>query len=93
MMSGALGASPALGMLTAGSVVLAAVNLTVMALLARSVPAGWLLGLAMQAIGVPYDIWSRQYGFVAVTVVTVPVYVKGWRNFRRNAAAGKKETE
>jgi hypothetical protein len=70
-------------MLTAGSIVLAALNLTVMALLARSIPAGWLVGLGEMTIGVPYDIWSRQYGFVAVTAVTVPVYVRGWRNFRR----------
>ena len=74
-------------MLTAGSIVLATLNLTVMALLARKIAAGWLIGLGEMVIGVPYDIWSRQYGFVAVTVVTVPVYVKGGRNFRRNRGA------
>ena len=75
---------PAGGLLTAGSVVLATLNLTVMALLARSVPAGWLLGLAELAIGVPYDIVTRQFGFVAVSVVMAWVYVRGWVNFRRN---------
>lgn len=76
------------GLLTAGSIILASLNLTVMWLLARSIPAGWLIGLGEMVIGVPYDIWSRQYGFVAVTAVTVPVYVKGWLNFRRNRASG-----
>jgi len=83
--------SAAPGLLTAGSIILAALNLTVMGLLARSIPAGWLLGLAQMTIGVPYDIVTRQYGFVAVTAVTVPVYVKVWRNFRRNRAAAKGE--
>ena len=55
-----------------------------MALLARSVPAGWLLGLAELAIGVPYDIVTRQFGFVAVSVVMAWVFVRGWVNFRRN---------
>jgi hypothetical protein len=38
-------------------------------------------------IGVPYDIVTRQPGFVAVSVVSAWVYVRGWRNFRRNRAA------
>jgi hypothetical protein len=74
-------------LLTAGSVVLAGLNLTVMALLARSVPAGWLLGLGELVLGVPYDIVTRQFGFVAVSVVMAWVYVRGWLNFRRNRAA------
>ena len=76
-------------MLTAGSAVLAALNLTVMALLARSVPAGWLLGLAEMTLGIPYDIVTRQYGFVAVSAVMAWVYVKGWRNFRAAAASAE----
>lgn len=80
-------------MLTAGSIVLATLNLTVMALLARSIPAGWLVGLGEMAIGVPYDIVTRQYGFVAVTAVMAWVYIKGWLNFRRSRAAARETAD
>jgi hypothetical protein len=72
-------------MLTAGSAVMAAVTLLSMGLLARKAAAGWAVAIGAQVLWVPYDVVTRQFGFLAVTAASVPVYVRGWRNFRRPA--------
>lgn len=73
---------PRADLLTAGSFALALVNLTVMWLLSRKHPAGWLLGITAQLLWVPYDVATAQYGFVLITCAAVPVYVRGWRDWR-----------
>jgi hypothetical protein len=70
-------------LLTAGSSVLALVTLGSMWLIARKHAAGWLAAVGAQVLWVPYDILTRQSGFLLITAVSVPVYVRGWRNFRR----------
>lgn len=74
-------------MLTAGSAVLAVLNLTVMALVARHRPEGWLIGIAAQVLWIPYDAVTRQWGFIAISAVAIPVYVHGWRRFRAGREA------
>lgn len=73
--------------LPAGSAVLAVITLVSMALLAEKTPAGWLVAIGAQVLWVPYDVVTRQYGFLLITAVSVPVYVRGWRSFRRGENA------
>jgi hypothetical protein len=68
--------------LTAGSSVLALVALASMWLISRKQAAGWAVAIAAQALWVPYDVVTRQFGFIAISAASVPVYVRGWRNFR-----------
>lgn len=69
-------------MLAAGSTALAVLALASMWLLARKHPAGWLIAIAAQALWVPYDVATSQFGFLLITLVSVPVYVRGWRSFQ-----------
>ena len=52
-------------------------------LLSRKHPAGWLVAIAAQALWIPYDLATRQPGFLLITAASVPVYIKGWRDWRR----------
>jgi hypothetical protein len=69
-------------MLAAGSTVLAAVTLLSMWLIGRRLAVGWLVAIGAQFLWVPYDLWSHQPGFLLITLASVPVYMRGWRNFR-----------
>lgn len=69
-------------MLTYGSIALAVLNLASMRLISRKHPSGWLIAIGAQFLWVPYDIVTGQFGFLAITAVSVPVYVRGWGNFR-----------
>ncbi len=68
---------------TAGPAVLAGVTLASMWLIARGLPAGWAVAVAWQFLWVPYDILTGQLAFIAITAVSVPVYVAGWHRCRR----------
>ena len=70
-------------LLLLGSTFLAACQLCSMLLVSRHKPSGWLFAIAVQAAWIPYDIVTRQFGFLAISAVSVPVYLHGWRNFRR----------
>lgn len=72
---------------------LAVVNLGVQWLVAHHKPWGWLVGIAAQVPWTVYDIASRQYGFLLLTVVGVPIYLRGWRNFRKATHCPTAETE
>lgn len=74
-------------MLTAGSAVLASLALLSMWLISRRRASGWAVAIAGQFLWLPYDVITRQFGFIAITVASVPVYVNGWRTFR----AGRRE--
>jgi predicted membrane metal-binding protein len=65
-----------------GSAVLAVVSLASMWLISRKQASGWAVAIAAQALWVPYDVLTHQLPFIAVTVVSVPVYFRGWRRFR-----------
>jgi hypothetical protein len=67
---------------TAGSAVLAVTSLASMWLISRHRASGWAAAIAAQALWVPYDCVTRQWGFIAITAASVPVYVNGWRRFR-----------
>jgi hypothetical protein len=69
-------------LLTAGSFILAAVNLTAMWLLARKKRAGFVIALAAQVPWTVYDLWTGQFGFLLITAASIPVDVKGWREWR-----------
>jgi hypothetical protein len=62
-------------------------------LIARKRPSGWLLAIASQFLWIPYDIWTAQFGFLAITAVSVPVYVQGYRRFRTHGTARHREDD
>ena len=72
--------------LAVASVVLALLNLTSATLIAEGRRAGWLVALAAQVPWSWYDLRTGQIGFLLLTLVYVPVYVRGWRTARRPAA-------
>jgi hypothetical protein len=71
--------------LALGSVLLALLNLASAALIAERRRAGWLVALAAQIPWTWYDLWTRQLGFLLLTLIYVPVYVRGWRKARNPA--------
>lgn len=68
--------------LALGSVLLSLLNLASAALIAEHRRAGWLVALVAQIPWVLYDVWTRQVGFLLLTLVYVPVYLRGWRRER-----------
>lgn len=68
--------------LALGSVLLSLLNLASAALIAERHRAGWLVALAAQIPWTRYDLWTRQLGFLLLTFIYVPVYVRGWRKAR-----------
>ena len=68
--------------LALGSVLLSLLNLASAALLAERRRTGWLVALAAQLPWTWYDLWTRQYGFLMLTIFYLPVYVRGWRKAR-----------
>ena len=68
--------------LALGSVLLSLLNLASAALIAERHRAGWLVALAAQIPWTWYDLWTRQLGFLLLTFIYVPVYVRGWRKAR-----------
>jgi hypothetical protein len=71
--------------LALGSVLLSLLNLASAALIAENRRAGWLVALAAQIPWTWYDLWTRQLGFLLLTLIYVPVYMRGWRKARRPA--------
>jgi hypothetical protein len=71
--------------LALGSVLLSLLNLASAALIAERHRAGWLVALAAQIPWTWYDLWTRQLGFLLLTFIYVPVYVRGWRKARNLA--------
>ena len=71
--------------LALGSVMLALLNLASAALIAERRRAGWLVALAAQIPWTWYDLWTRQPGFLLLTLIYVPVYMRGWRKARNPA--------
>jgi hypothetical protein len=69
-------------LVTAGSVVLAVTSLVSMWLISRHQASGWVVAIAAQVLWVPYDCCTRQWGFIAITAASLPVYVNGLRRFR-----------
>jgi hypothetical protein len=69
--------------LTVASALLAVINLTSATLIAERCRAGWLVALAAQVPWSWYDLRTGQLGFLLLTLVYVPVYVRGWRTARR----------
>ena len=65
--------------LALGSVLLSLLNLASAALLAERRRLGWLVALSAQLPWTWYDVWTRQFGFLMLTIFYVPVYVRGWR--------------
>ena len=68
--------------LALGSVLLSLLNIASAALIAERRRAGWLVALAAQIPWTWYDLWTRQLGFLLLTFIYVPVYVRGWRKAR-----------
>jgi hypothetical protein len=71
--------------LALGSVLLSLLNLASAALIAERRSAGWLVALAAQIPWTCYDLWTRQPGFLLLTLFYVPVYLRGWRRSREPA--------
>ena len=71
--------------LALGSVLLSLLNLASAALIAERRRTGWLVALAAPLPWTWYDLWTRQFGFLMLTIFYVPVYVRGWRKAPRHA--------
>ena len=71
--------------LALGSVLLWLLNLASAALIAGRRRAGWLVALAAQIPWTWHDLRTRQPGFLLLTLICVPVYVRGWRTARNLA--------
>lgn len=71
--------------LALGSVLLSLLNIASAALIAERRRAGWLVALAAQIPWTWYDLWTRQLGFLLLTLIYVPVYLRGWRKARNLA--------
>jgi uncharacterized MAPEG superfamily protein len=69
--------------LAVASVLLALLNLLSATLIAERCRVGWLVALAAQVPWTWYDIRTGQIGFLLLTLVYVPVYVRGWRTARQ----------
>jgi hypothetical protein len=65
--------------LAVASVLLALLNLLSATLIAERCRVGWLVALAAQVPWTWYDLRTGQIGFLLLTLVYVPVYVRGWR--------------
>ena len=78
--------------LAVASVLLALLNLTSATLIAEHCRAGWLVALAAQLPWSWYDLRTGQLGFLLLTLVYVPVYVRGWRAARRPSAGSASRT-
>lgn len=65
------------------SLLLALLNIVVLWGVAGGRRWGWLLGLLSQLPWTIYDLWSRQPGFLLLTVIYVPIYWRGHRGTRR----------
>jgi hypothetical protein len=76
-------------LLTAGSSVIAVTGTAGNWLTARKHASGWLLILAAQLIGLPYNVITAQWGFIPVTLLAIPASVLGWRNFRKPSTKGR----
>jgi hypothetical protein len=66
------------------SLVLSLLNLASATLIAERHRAGWLVALAAQIPWSWYDLRTGQLGFLLLTVMYVPVYVRGWCTARRS---------
>jgi len=64
------------------SLLLSLLNLGSATLIAERRRAGWLVALACQVPWSWYDLRTGQLGFLLLTVMYVPVYVRGWRTAR-----------
>lgn len=65
--------------LALGSVLLSLLNLGSAALIAENRRAGWIVAIAAQVPWTWYDLWTRQLGFLLLSAIYVPVYLRGWR--------------
>ena len=74
-------------MLEFGSVVLAVTLLAGTAMISRGVRFGWAYLCLMQLPAGAYDIATRQWGFIAVSVVGGWLYWHGWQIRRSKNAS------
>jgi len=65
-----------------GSIVLAMLNLSVTWMMTRKMRKAWVWYLAAQIPNTAYDILTRQYGFLAISCVSVFLGVSGYRHWR-----------
>lgn len=66
-------------MLLWGSITLSTLGVVVMAMLGQQMRSAWILGTLVQAAWVPYDVLTKQYGFLITTAVCIPLYMIGYR--------------
>ena len=65
-------------MLIGGSIALAVGTFVSMFWLGRQYRIGWLIGLATQAVAIPYDVITNQYGMLALAVALSVIYTRSW---------------
>lgn len=77
-----------MNLLTLGSAVIATVGLLATLLLSRKCRCGWLISILTSLLAVPYDLATRQYGFVATGIVGLAIAIRGYRTWGRTGPAG-----
>lgn len=66
-----------------GSIALAFTGLLSMFLVARKKRAGWIIGIACDLLSLPYDITTRQYGYVATSAVALAIAGSAFRRWKQ----------
>lgn len=76
-------------LLVVGSIILAVGTVVFMVCISRQYRIGWLIGLATQAVAIPYDGITRQYGMLVLALVLSVIYAKSLANWSRPAASNE----
>lgn len=67
-------------MLIFGSTILAILDIVYLLVVAKRLRWGWLLGIIVNTLWFPYDLWTHQFGFFLLGFVYYYVYWIGWKH-------------
>ena len=68
-------------LLIAGSIVLAILNQSITAMISFRWRASWLILIAAQVPNSAYDVATKQYGFIAISLVSIVIAWRAWKNW------------
>ena len=75
-------------LLIVGSIILSVLGLLSEVVTSRRRASGWLLAMLVCVLSFPYDVVTRQYGYLAEGVVGLVIAWRAWRSWRRSPARG-----
>lgn len=65
-----------------GSVILACIQLASSWSLMHKWRVGWAFSITANLVAIPYDLITRQYGFVVVILINLCIAARGWRTWK-----------